>query len=188
MNFQNSNSVRLIALALVISIVAFLVWFARSLNPPPPPTPVAPTYTPTATVTPEPTATPTNTNTPEPTATPLPTETPTPAPQWRPVRAFRHNRMGDVLYWQPERYSPIEANGYIATIDCAELGRWYLLRKSPAGLVLRVKVIDCQNAEHADAHAALWGKQETIELDEINWTGLRLMNEHPPIVEIAPVP
>lgn len=35
MNFQNSNSVRLIALALVISTVAFLIWFARSLNPHP---------------------------------------------------------------------------------------------------------------------------------------------------------
>ena len=35
MNFQNSNSVRLITLALVISPLAFPVWFARSLNPHP---------------------------------------------------------------------------------------------------------------------------------------------------------
>lgn len=199
---MTKRQMQVIAAVLTVSLCALLWWVLAGLlaEPWPPgstgsPTPMAtatatqlPTATPT--LTPTPTATATATITPGSTSSPTSTTTPTAtlAPQWRPVIALRHNRMGDVLYWQPERYSPIEANGYIAMVDCGELGHWYLLRNAPDGPVLKVKVIDCQNSEDAAGHAALWGDKETIELDEINWNGLMLKNEHPPMVEIAPLP
>lgn len=188
---MTKRQMQVIAAVLTVSLCALLWWVLAGVPPAPLPATATPTSTPepTATVTQSleatatPSLTPTRTATPRPTETPTPTATPTPA--WRPVVVLRHDAFERVMARFPERYNP-DAQALIALVDCTQIGRWYWLRSG--GYVLRALVSDCQNDEHAAAHAALWGDQETIELEGIVWYGLRLDALPSPVVEIAPVP